>query len=395
MGFQTRPYGMGAHGVVKTNWYDIILPSHDPQAEGSSDMLERFKVPKEDEVRVPEPSLRETVTAIFEKMGVPSDQAATGSDTLVMSDLRGVETHGVSNGLRRYVAQYNDGTLNPRPNWRIIREGPGTATIDGDGGLGVILGPKFMEIAMEKAAAVGTGMVSAHNIGHTGAIGHFALQATEADMLGRVTTGGASGGTLPPFGAEPRLGTNPFAFAAPADEEPPLLFDAATTPIAGNKVRLAQRVGATMLPGWIADLDGNPIMEETPVPELGEFYFLPLGGTREMGAHKGFGFSLLTVVLGPMLAGIDATQASGHSFTAHNVAAFTDVDTFKSNMDKMLRSLRDTKPAEGHERVFYPGLPEHEEEIDRRANGIPLHQEVVDWFADICGELSLPSLRTA
>ena len=358
-------------------------------------MLERFKVPKEDEVRVPEPSLRETVTAIFEKMGVPSDQAATGSDTLVMSDLRGVETHGVSNGLRRYVAQYNDGTLNPRPSWRIIKEGPGTATIDGDGGLGVILGPKFMEIAIEKAAAVGTGMVSVHNIGHTGAIGHFALQATEADMLGRVTTGGASGGTLPPFGAEPRLGTNPFAFAAPADEEPPLLFDAATTPIAGNKVRLAHRVGATMLPGWIADLDGNPIMEETPVPELGQFYFLPLGGTREMGAHKGFGFSLLTVVLGPMLAGIDATQASGHSFTAHNVAAFTDVETFKSNMDKMLRSLRDTKPAEGHERVFYPGLPEHEEEIDRRANGIPLHQEVVDWFADICGELSLPGLRTA
>ena len=358
-------------------------------------MLERFKVPEEDEVRVPEPSLRETVTAIFEKMGVPPDQAATGSDTLVMSDLRGVETHGVSNGLRRYVAQYNDGTLNPRPNWRIIKEGPGTATIDGDKGLGVILGPKFMEIAVEKAAAVGTGMVSVHNIGHTGAIGHFALQATEADMLGRVTTGGASGGTLPPFGAEPRLGTNPFAFAAPANEEPPLLFDAATTPIAGNKVRLAHRVGATMLPGWIADLDGNPIMEETPVPELGEFYFLPLGGTREMGAHKGFGFSLLTVVLGPMLAGIDATQASGHSFTAHNIAAFTDVETFKSNMDKMLRSLRDTKPAEGHDRVFYPGLPEHEEELDRRANGIPLHQEVVDWFADICGELSLPSLRTA
>ena len=128
--------------------------------------------------------------------------------------------------------------------------------------------------------------------------------------------------------------------------------------------------------------------------ETGEFLFLPLGGTREQGSHKGYGFSLMTVVLGPLLAGLDATQGRGHSFTAYNVAAFTDVEAFKDNMDTMLRTLRETKPAPGHDRVLYPGLSEHEEEQERRANGIPLHREVIESFNGITAELSLPPLQT-
>ncbi len=123
-------------------------------------MLERFKVPKEDEVRVPHESLHETVTAIFEKMGVESEDAALGADVLVTTDLRGVETHGVSNMLRSYVKLYNEGTLNPRPDWHLVRESPGTATIDADRGLAVILGPKAMQIAIDKAKKVGVGMVT-------------------------------------------------------------------------------------------------------------------------------------------------------------------------------------------------------------------------------------------
>ena len=112
-------------------------------------MLKRFKVPLKDQVRVPAESLRRTVTAIFEKMGVAPEDAGLGDDTLVMADLRGVETHGVSDMMRGYVSLYRSGALNPRPNWRVVRETPGTATIDADGGLSVILGPKFMAIAVE------------------------------------------------------------------------------------------------------------------------------------------------------------------------------------------------------------------------------------------------------
>ena len=365
-------------------------------------MLERFKVPPEDEVRVSEESLRRTVTAIFEKTGVLPEDAAEGANTLVMSDLRGVETHGVSNMLRYYVQGFNEGNINPRPDWRIDREFPGTATMDADGGLAIILGPKAMRIAMEKARTVGVGVVTMKNAGHSGAIGHHAMLAAKEDMVGMCTT---AGGLLvvPTFGAEGRLGTNPIAMAAPARNEPPFLFDAATSAIAGNKMRLAARVGAPLLPGWISELDGTPIMEETPPRERGQYRHLPLGGTREQGSHKGYGFALISETLATMLSGVLPSMVTGlnpvhrscHYFAAYNIAAFTDVEEFKDNMDRMLKMLRETKPAPGHDRVVYPGLPEHEDEQDRRANGIPLHREVIQWFEDITTELSIPRLKTA
>ena len=361
-------------------------------------MLERFKVVHEDEIRVPHESLRQTVTAIFEKMGVTPEDSAEGADVLVSTDLRGVETHGVSNMLRAYVQQYNEGSLNPRPNWRIERESPATATIDADQGLAVILGPKAMRIAIEKARNVGVGVVTMHHSGHSGGIGHHAMLAAQEDMVGVCLTATGTG-VVPTFGAEARFGTNPIAIAAPAGKEAPFLFDAATSAVAGNKLRLAARVGASLLPGWVAELDGTPIMEETPVRERGEYHQLPLGGTREQGSHKGYGFALMAEVLGTMLAGVlpsmvDSTTGSRHHFAAYNIASFTDLETFKDNMDQMLKTLRETKPAPGHERVLYPGLSEYEEEQDRRANGIPLHEEVIRWFDTITGELSLPPLKT-
>jgi len=214
-------------------------------------ILERFKVPVEDQVRVSVGSLRETVTAVFGKMGVPPEDAAEGANTLVMTDVRGVETHGVSNMLRSYVEGYRTGELNPKREWRIVKETQGSAVIDAERTLAIVYGPSYMRIAIEKAKQVGTGLVTLYNSGHTGAIGHHAMLAADEGMIGICTT--ATGVMTPPtFGAEPKMGTNPFAFAAPAGQEAPLLFDAATTVIAGNKMGLASRVGANLLPGWIS-----------------------------------------------------------------------------------------------------------------------------------------------
>ena len=362
-------------------------------------MLERFKVPHEDETRVPHDALHETVTSIFGKMGVAQEDAAIGADVLVATDLRGVETHGVSNMLRSYVQGYSQGTLNPRPDWRIVRESPSTATVDADRGLAVILGPKAMNIAIDKAREVGVGVVTMYNAGHSGAIGHHAMLAAQSDMVGMTATAGGLL-VLPTFGAEPRMGTNPIAIAAPARSEPFLLFDAATSAIAGNKLQLANRVGANMLGGWIAGMDGAPIVDEVPLPERGQYYQLPLGGTREQGSHKGYGFSLMSEVLTSLLSGGKPTMltpdggGNHHHFAAYNIESFCDLDEFKDNMDDMLRTLRETPPAPGHDRVMYPGLSEYEEEQERRANGIPLHNEVIEWFSDICAELQLPALRT-
>ncbi len=363
-------------------------------------MLERFKVPKQDEVRIPEDSLRQTVAEIFEKMGVSREDAAEGADVLTMTDLRGVETHGVSNMMRAYVQQYNEGRLNPRPNMRTVREFPGTATIDADRGLGIIVGRRGMSIAIEKARKVGVGVVTMSNSGHLGAVGHFAMLAAKEDMVGMCITAGGTN-VLPTFGAEGRLGANPISIAAPARNEPPLLFDAATSAVAMNKLQLAKRVGSDLLPGWIADSEGNPILEEVPSPERGQFFGLPIGGTREQGSHKGYGFNLMVETLGALLSGsipsmLDSEPfGSGFKnyFAAYDISAFTDLDTFKDHMDQMLGTLRNTRPAKGHERVLYPGLSEYEEEQERRANGIPLHKEVVQWFDDIAGELTVTPLR--
>src|SRR5262249_19050202 len=199
-------------------------------------ILERFKVPAKDQVRVSEAALRRTVTQIFEKLGGSRDDAAEGADVLTMTDLRGVETHGVSNMLRAYVRDYKAGKLNPLPGWRIERESSGTAVIDAEKRLGIVIGPKAMRLAIEKARAVGVGAV--HNSGHFGAIGHFAMQAAMQDMVGVCFTA-AGLHVVPTFASRPLLGTNPIAIAAPARHEPPLLFDAATSAIAGNKIRLA------------------------------------------------------------------------------------------------------------------------------------------------------------
>lgn len=360
-------------------------------------MLERFHVRAEDEVRVSEGALRETVTAILGACGVPEEDAANGADALVMADVRGVETHGVSNMLRRYVDWYRAGVHNPRPEWIIERETPATATIDGDQGLGIIQGFPAMRLAIEKARNVGIGAVTMRNSGHLGGIGHFAMLAAEQDMIGLCMT--ASSLLVPPtFGAVPRIGTNPIAYAVPANRMPFLLFDAAMSTIASNKVGLSRRLGALLEPGWIAEMDGAPVTEPVPAPADDEYFLLPLGGTREQGSHKGYGMGLFVEVMTTLLSGsiprmIERDTRPRHFFAAFDIAAFTDVAQFKDTMDRMLETLEETPPAPGHERVYYPGLPEHESERERRAHGIPLHVEVIDWFDRITEEFSLPPVE--
>ena len=362
-------------------------------------MLERFNVRPEDQVLVDHEALQRTVTDLFVACDVPATEAEAGADVLVTADLRGVETHGVSNMLRQYIGWFRNGAFNPRPAWTIVRETPGTAVIDGDRGLGILQGGPAMQLAIEKARTVGVGVVTMRNSGHLGPIGHFAYQAAQQEMIGVCMTA-SSLLILPTFGAVPRYGTNPIAFAAPSKSEPFLLFDAAMSSVASNKIGLARRVGANMEPGWIAEPDGTPIMEERPAPAAGGFSLLPLGGTREQGSHKGYGMGLFVEVMTTLLAGaiprmIEPETKPRHTFIAYDIAAFDEVEHFKETMDQMLQTLRATPPAPGHDRVLYPGLPEHESEEQRRERGIPLHREVVDWFDTITAELGVSRLVTS
>ena len=363
-------------------------------------MLDRFKVPKEDEVKVSESALRKTVQEIFAKTGLSKEDSQNGAEVLVTADLRGVESHGVSNMLRIYVQLFEQGDLNKTPNLTVIKETTGTATIDADRALGIMAGVPAMERAISKARNVGVGIVTMFNSGHMGAVGHFSMMAAQQDMVGMCSVA-AGTGILPTFGAEPKLGTNPISIASPSNLEAPILFDAATSAVAGNKLRLAARVDATLLPGWVASSDGSPIMEETKIVNRDDYHQLPLGGSREQGSHKGYGFGLMVEILGSLLSGDDpgmlrdtpSWTPSRTYFAAYNVEAFTDVNVYKKNMDDMLSTLKNTPPAPGHERVLYPGLSESEEMAKRKETGIPLHKEVIEWFSSTTKRLGLEEME--
>lgn len=359
--------------------------------------LDLFKVPEDQAVYVVEASLRDVTQAVFEKMGVPAEDAALATDVLVMADMRGVDSHGVSNMLRSYVTGYQEGRHNPRPDWKIVRERASTATIDSDRGLGIIVVPKAMEIAIQKAKQTGIGVVAIRNGGHMGMASYHAMLALEHDMIG-VTMTALGTAVLPTFGAEGRLGTNPIAVAAPAKNMHPFVLDIATSMVAANKLQLARRLGATLPAGMVADAAGTPIDTAGPLPE--GYKNIPFGGTRELGSHKGYGLAMVVEIMCTILSGgmpmslPDAGRRATHHVAAYDIDAFTDVDEFKELMDQWLEVLEATPPAPGHERVLTPGLEEEEAEAQRRERGIPLHSEVIDWFEETCRDLDIPfSLR--
>lgn len=355
-------------------------------------MLERFKVPDDIAVRVPPATMQKAVEDIFVALGMSAGFATQCADVLLYADVRGIDSHGVSNMMRPYVAGLKSGYINPTPTMRRVRDLPAAVSVDGDRGLGLGQGKELMELACERAETNGVAVVTAFNSGHYGPSAYFAHLALRHDMIGvSMTAGGLQ--VAPTHGAEPLLGLNPIGIAAPAKNEPPFIFDASMSSVAGNKIQLLRRVGGKALPGWIAAADGDPIMTETEVPQ--RFLMLPLGGTREIGSHKGFGLSMLVEVLCSALTGTGAgphrRQGTAHYFMAYNVAAFTEIDTFKADMDAYLRSISDCLPAPGESRVVYPGIPEHEAELDRRQRGIPYHPEVIEWFDGVLAELGIAS----
>ena len=353
-------------------------------------MLDRFKVPDDIAVRVLPPAMKAAVERIFVALEMPPEDAERCAETLIYADRRGIDSHGVSNMMRAYVAGIRGGTINVKPNWRIIREADATATIDSDEGLGLTVGPQAMDIAIEKAKRCGIGAVAVTNGRHFGAAAYHAQRALAHDMIGIATTVGGKQ-VAPTYGSQAMVGLNPLGIAVPARDEAPFVFDASMSSVAGNKIRLARRLGTDVLPGWIAEADGTPIMEEGAVPD--DFLMLPVGATREIGSHKGYGMAVMVDVLSGVLSGtgpgLAPRQGVGHHFLAYRIDAFTDLGIFKDDMDLYLRSLRETPPAPGEERVYYAGLNAYETEQERIELGIPYHPEVLEWFHETLGELNV------
>ena len=357
-------------------------------------MLKHFLVPEADQVLVSEAAAREGTQAIFEAMGVPPDDAALCTDVLIASDLRGCESHGISNQLRIYISQYRNGGVNPTPNVKVVRESAVSATLDADLGIGLQVGPHAMEMAMDKAEQFGMGAVGIQRCGHVGMLAYYPMMALERDMIGVCMVSAGGHIQVPTFGSKPVFGTHPIAWAAPAGKHPPFVFDVATTQVAANKIMLTRRIGSELEPGWITDLNGDPITERVHAPDYGKFFMPSFGGTRENGSHKGYGFAMIADIMSGILSGNGpGFMARGNELSqfvmAFKIDAFVDVDEFKRDMDALIDKIVNMEPAPGHERVYYAGLIEHEEAERRRTEGIPYHREVVDWFNGASAELNL------
>lgn len=347
----------------------------------------RFDVPDSVAVRVPAGAITATAASLFVALGLSEEHAARAADVLVYADLRGIDSHGVSNMFPFYVTWLDSGALHARPVPKVVREAPATATVDDDRALGLATSHDAMGSAIERASRYGVGSVAVTNSGHFGAAAYWAALALPHDMIGlAVTIGGLQ--VAPTHGARAMVGLNPIAVAVPAGAEAPFVFDASMSSVAGNKIRIARRLGATVAPGWIARPDGTPIMTETPVPD--DFLMLPLGGTREIGSHKGYGLAVIVDILAGVLSGTGPgflhPRDVSHHFTAWRIDAFRDVAEFKADMDALLGGLRSCPPAPGADRVLYAGLAEAEALADRSARGIPYHPDVVDWFRRTCAE---------
>src|SRR5688500_17956102 len=172
--------------------------------------------------------------AVFQKIGCSDVHAQTATLSLLSADLRGVDSHGVAR-LSGYVRLWEVKRVNANPHIKIIHETPSTAVVDGDSGLGLVVAPYAMQIAIEKARNVGTGWVSVQNSNHFGIAAHHAMMALEHDMIGIAMTN-ASPLVAPTFSIDKMLGTNPICVAAPANKEPAFVADLATTTVANGKL---------------------------------------------------------------------------------------------------------------------------------------------------------------
>jgi LDH2 family malate/lactate/ureidoglycolate dehydrogenase len=348
-------------------------------------------------------SLRSFVEGVFVALDVPPGDAATAADVLVSSDLRGIDSHGVAR-LPTYVGCLRQRMINPTPTVRVVRETPSTATVDGDNGLGLVVGPAANRIAIAKAAEIGTGWVSVRNTNHFGIAGYYVLRAVEAGLIGWSMTN-SSAIVAPLWGAEARLGTNPIAVGLPAGEEPPIVVDMATSAVAYGKVEIAARKQEPIPEGWAIGADGHPTSDPNAV--LGGA-LLPLGSTRELGGHKGYGLAIVVDLLCCALSGANwgpwappfspglptpARQVGlgiGHFFGAMRVDAFLDAEEFGRQVDDFIRTMRATRPQPGTGGPLLPGDPEREAELDRAERGVPLLGPVVDALRAISEDLHVP-----
>jgi len=354
-----------------------------------------------------ESNLRTFTFNVFKKMGCSDEHAELAADVLIRSDLRGIDSHGVAR-LSGYVRLWEKKRINATPNIKIVHETPTTATIDGDAGLGLVVAPFAMKVAIEKAEKYGSGWVSVKNSNHFGIAGYHALMAVEKDMIG-ISMTNASPLVAPTYANERLLGTNPMCYAFPAGKYPPVIVDMATAAAANGKLEIAQRANKDIPDGWVQDKDGVNSNNPNELKTGGSL--LPLGSDKDHGSHKGYGLSATVDILSAVLSGANygpwvppfvaflepsanpVGEGLGHFLGAMRVDGFRPAEDFKNHLDNWIERFKSAKTIDPEKKVIIPGEPEHEFEQKRKTNGIPLIDVVVNDLNELAEKLGIEGLK--
>lgn len=347
-------------------------------------------------------ALERFIAAVLEALRMSPANAALSARLMVETDLRGVDSHGIGM-LPKYVEWTRIGFIHPWAEPVVERDDLATGLVDGRRGLGHPAATLAMRLAIDKAATYGIGIVAVRNSNHYGAAANYSMMALERGMIGLSVTNSPFPAVAPTFGRKPMMGTNPISVAAPAGRRPPFVLDMATSTVAVGKLTIATRWNKPIPEGWALDETGRPTTD--PHKALAARLLSPLGGSPELGGHKGYGLAVLVDILSGVLSGAvygdvldrKGYRARGISNTGHCLAAidvrrFRPLEDFAADMDDMLQALADTPAVPGEARVYTAGEPEAECARRRRVEGIPVAPALVRQVNGIAADLGVSPL---
>lgn len=347
---------------------------------------------------------------VFLLLGVPQNDAKICAEVLIAADKLGIDSHGIGRFYPIYVERLKAKVQEPVTKFEIIRENPTTAVVNGNHGMGQVVGYKSMELAIQKAKKNGIGMVAVRNSTHYGIAGYYALMAATNNMIG-ITGTNARPAIAPTFGTEPMLGTNPLAFGIPTDEDFPFLFDAATSVSQRGKIEVYARAEEEIPENWVIGENGEVRTDTVSILkdlEKGKAALLPLGGKGEVTAgYKGYGYATVVEILSAALQGGSFLKnltgydnegnrthyKVGHFFIAINIEAFTRIDKFKEITGDILREIRNSRKDPHAEKIYTAGEKEYLVWQERKSKGAPLDKVIKNQLIELRDEFNLKSYR--
>ncbi|MFB5663648.1 Ldh family oxidoreductase [Alteribacillus sp. HJP-4] len=325
-------------------------------------------------------SLKNFVADILQKVDISEENSRIVADSLVSANLRGVDSHGVTR-VPIYVERLKSGAVNPDPNVTVLQESDATLLLDGDDGMGQIVGAKAIEKGIEKAKKHGAVYAGVTRSSHFGTGAYFIQKVLEQDMIAFAMSNAPS--TMAPWGGiTPYFGTNPYAYGIPAEKNSPIIFDMATSVVARGKIISAEQRGEDIPEGWAIDKEGRPT---TNSGEALAGTVLPFGGP------KGYAMAAMIDIMSGVLTGAgfgphinniygdyDKPQNVGHFFQIIDIRSFMERDQFKQRVDQMINEIKNSAKAQDVEEIFLPGEIEFQNEKERTENGIELGSEVYE-----------------